>query len=78
MNHASAPLPSLGRLVWPWLAVGCMLHLPLDLPIMTTLAKRVATLVTSCTLATCVVPPIHTVFLADVFASCRTKPVGKI
>ena len=59
MNHVSAPLPSLGRLEWPWLAVGCMLHLPLDLPITITLAKRAVTLVTSCMLATCVVPRSH-------------------
>jgi len=55
MSHVLVPLPFLARLVWPWPAAGCMLHLPLDLPTMTTLANPVPTLGTSYTSATYVV-----------------------
>jgi hypothetical protein len=45
MSHVSVPPRSLARSVWLWPAAGCTLHLPLALPIMTTLANPVATLV---------------------------------
>lgn len=78
MSHVSVLLPSLERLVWPWLAADYMLHLPLDHPITITLARLVATLGTSCMSATCVVSPSTLKFLADSSFSFRTRLAGKI
>ena len=54
-SHVSAPPPFLEKLAWLWPAVGCMLLLPLGLPITITLVNQGATLVTNYTLATYVV-----------------------
>lgn len=55
MSPASVLLQFLERSVWLWPAAGYMLHLLLDLLIMTTLANPVATLVTNYTSVTWVV-----------------------